>query len=1089
MKLKTLLFGALAFFALNTFAEEKTEGFEDVTIVDANGNTVSGNYTAGVGLSNGWRVVGGGICAAADYSNYGLWSTAYSGSKSLTAQYGSSNAAIVVIPEQLSGSFTFYARKTSSSSSTKGYIYIYEMNENGGTFTKGATLLNSPTLTTTWTKYTIDLGEDPRYVGINMIRAGVDEIVYNTYEAAVGPRLQVLQDGKAVKSGVAYNFGLVAEDATVEYTVKNAGTETMNATLACTGDYSVSHTSVSLEAGAEQTITITQSALTTGGKEGTMTITPEGLDAFTINLSGIVRDPAKLYVDFSTAPSNWTLGGWSINAGGYATIASNYYYSNASISSNKALQTALLKVEEGEKLFIRYRKNYNSSSSYYNGMLCFWASADGTSWTKVGENVTATEYNVWNETTISGFPTSTKYVAISGQYMDIDDFYGFALSNDPVMVIVGETITDNAITQNFGRCKENTTKTYTIKNIGGGALHVDLTNSNNIDYELSATSLDVAAGESSTFDLTFKWGIKPGVKNTTVTITPNVGDVVTINATAKVQDPEEFTEDFEAGIPASWTNNGWTIENAPSYGNGTKMVYSGYYNTNTLVTPRLQAKAGDVFEVEAMQKYNDEPLILEYSLDDGETWTQGFSEVPAANNTLHTLYFTAPETGVYLLRFSGRYNYIDNICGFRLAQIPVMEVSTTAGATREGDVFTDKFGRQTADASHTYTVANTGAGTLTVDIASNNAAFAVSEATMELGAGESKTFDVTFVHSNVYGSKAAVVTITPTNEGLTAVTINASAVCADPEEFFEDFEAGVPSTWTNYGWSIQTQSGSKMIYSNTSDDYKLTTPVLKANAGDVLTFDAYQKWNDEPLKLEYITFGNDWETAFEEAPEANNTARQFTFTAPADGLYQLRFSGSYNYIDNVAGFKLAPVQTVERATKNGFYGTICMPMNIAADNAIIYTATMSDNGEWLVLTEVSNTVAGQPYIYCATDDAPIFTMSGDMADTPVNTGILKGIFKETKATAGTYVMQTHEGVQQFYLVEAGSEPTLAPYRAYLDVPAGARTLGWTIGDEETAISTLNAAVERGQIYDLSGRKLNRLQKGINIVNGRTVLVK
>lgn len=1097
-KITLLALAALANTTL-TYAEEVTEGFESVTLVNAD------SWGRATELSNGWIIQGGYIATSADSQNYGFWTTKYAGSKSLTAQYGSSNAAIVVIPQQLTGSFTFYARKTSTSSSTKGYIYIYEMEEDGESFKKGATLLNSPTLTTTWTKYTVDLGEEPHYVGINMIRAGVDEIVYNTYEAAAGPRLQVLQDGKAVKSGVSYNFGLVAENATATYTVKNTGTETMTATLACTGDYTVSPASVSLGADETVDITITQSAATTGNKAGALTITPEGLDAFTINLSGIVRDPAKLYVDFSETPADWTMSGWSINADGYATIGSNYYYSNTSISNNKALQTSLLKAEEGEQLFIRYRKNYNSS--YSNGTLCFWASADGSTWTKVGDNVTATEYNVWAETTISGFPTSTKYVAISGQYMDIDDFYGFELSADPVMTIAGETVTDNTIEQNFGKCKTDATKTYTIKNIGGGALHVDLTNSNTTDFTISETSLDVAAGESATFDLTFNFSTEYGTKNATVTLTPNAGDVVTINVAAAAQDPEEFTEDFEGGIPASWTNKGWTIKDNPTYGNGTKMVYAGYYNTNTLVSPRLQATAGDIIDIEALQNYNDEPLILEYSLDDGETWTQGFSEVPAANNTLHTLHFTAPETGVYLLRFSGRYNYIDNICGFKLAQIPVMEVSTTCGASKEGDVFTDNFGRLTADASHTYTVSNTGAGTLVVNIASNNADFTVSESTLEVGAGESKTFDVTFVHSDNYGAKAAAITIDPTYDGLATITINATANCADPDAFIEDFEGGIPAGWINNGWKIETRNGSKMAYSYTYET-PLTTPVLIAKEGDVLTFDAFQQWDDEPLKLEYSTDGENWTVAFDEAPAANNTARQFEFTAPADGCYVLRFSGSYNYIDNVCGFKLA-ADKMYAATSNlkiwssNKWATICYPMEVTLPAGVTaYKATViNDNGEegktiHMEPLEGNTVQAWEPVALYSESDATI-DLTGAIYDKPAEAVIQGTDDNILCGSVGDYTVEESKTVfclanktngVGFYPVKTGN--TLPAFRAFIKMesPSEAKALIIILGDDDAdAIRSAAANNAESEIYNLSGQRMLKAVRGINIVGGKKVL--
>lgn len=564
---------------------------------------------------------------------------------------------------------------------------------------------------------------------------------------------------------------------------------------------------------------------------------------------------------------------------------------------------------------------------------------------------------------------------------------------------------------------------------------------------------------------------------------------------------QPYMVDFESGIPANWTNKGWTIKDNPSYGNGTKMAYAGYYNTNTLTTPRLAANVGDVIDIEALQNYNDEPLTLEYSLDGGETWIQGFSEVPAADNTLHTLHFTAPETGIYILRFSGRYNYIDNICGFKLAQVPVMNVTTTCGAAKDGNAFTDSFGRQLADASHTYTVTNTGAGTLTVAIASDNADFTVSASELTMGAGESKTFDVIFVHSNVFGAKSAAITIDPTYAGLATVTINATANCADPEAFFEDFEGGIPATWQNSGWTIQTQSGSKMMYSNTQDSYALVTPRLQATKDDVLTFDAYQKWDDEPLKLEYsIDGGYTWTVAFEEAPVANNTARQFEFTAPADGYYYLRFSGSYNYIDNVSGFKLAPVTLEESnyAVANK-WATLCYPADVTIADGVQAFKIESVEDDVLNLIEIESTIAaGTPVILYSAEAAsltlPAVTLPY-LINQPVKTpgNILVGCYGAlTLDDAKQYVLQNQNDVVAFYQVDPAAPFTTTAYRCYLEFYSTQAATRFTINaniDVPTVIRNITG-MKSGVAYDLEGREVKTLRKGgIYVINNKKVVIK
>ena len=59
-KSRWLLFMLFALLGVSpAWADTLTEGFEDVFAVDADGNAVTGwNY--GYGLSNGWKVIGGG---------------------------------------------------------------------------------------------------------------------------------------------------------------------------------------------------------------------------------------------------------------------------------------------------------------------------------------------------------------------------------------------------------------------------------------------------------------------------------------------------------------------------------------------------------------------------------------------------------------------------------------------------------------------------------------------------------------------------------------------------------------------------------------------------------------------------------------------------------------------------------------------------------------------------------------------------------------------------------------------------------------------------------------------------------------------
>lgn len=653
----------LAFVSHNTTnAAVVTEDFENVTITETD------SWGFGKALSNGWKILGGSIYSSAGVTNYGLWNKANSGSVALEASYSSTNNALVVIPTQLTGTIKFYARKTSSSSSVKGYVDLWEVEPDGDTFKKvGSSSFKYWTLTsTTYSEYSVDLGSEPRYIAICLSRAAIDDVTFDTFETSAGPRLTVLCEGKSVKNGGSHAFGLVSEPASVDYIIKNTGTAPLAATVSCTGAFTTSLTSLSLDADAEQTITITQSAETFGTQNGTLTIAPEGLDPFTINLSGIVRDPSKVYVDFSETPTGWTIDSenWSI-ADGYAKIG--YYYSTY---GNGLIQSPTLTISEGDELYLRYSKN--TQSTYSSAYFTILTSEDGNTWTQFGERLGADAvYGELSETTISGIPSSVHFIAISGQYMAIDDIYGFSLSTLPVLSLTcpGAERVGNEFTDHFGFVKSDCTHTYTVSNAGMGELVLNIGTSSE-QFTLSDTNITLSAGEEATISVTYLFdGENFDSHSAIITLTPDCEGVegASIHVSAISEHPDTFSEDFENGIPDLWNNSGWETKSQPTGGNGSRMAYSGLRATNTLTTPLLTAAEGEEIEVQVLLPWTDETLTMEYSTDEGKTWNVAYSETPSVANTLKTIRWAAPADGTYLLRFSGSYNYIDNIHGFRYA--------------------------------------------------------------------------------------------------------------------------------------------------------------------------------------------------------------------------------------------------------------------------------------------------------------------------------------------------------------------------------------------------------------------------------------
>ena len=98
----------------------------------------------------------------------------------------------------------------------------------------------------------------------------------------------------------------------------------------------------------------------------------------------------------------------------------------------------------------------------------------------------------------------------------------------------------------------------------------------------------------------------------------------------------------------------------------------------------------------------------------------------------------------------------------------------------------------------------------------------------------------------------------------------------------------------------------------------------------------------------------------------------------------------------------------------------------------------------------------------------------------------------TEATAATgtqYCLANKTSGVGFYKVNAGV--TIPARKAYLEISSGVKTFYGFEEDDATSINEelrmKNEELERTAIYNLAGQRLNKAQKGINIINGKKIL--
>ncbi len=174
------------------------------------------------------------------------------------------------------------------------------------------------------------------------------------------------------------------------------------------------------------------------------------------------------------------------------------------------------------------------------------------------------------------------------------------------------------------------------------------------------------------------------------------------------------------------------------------------------------------------------------------------------------------------------------------------------------------------------------------------------------------------------------------------------------------------------------------------------------------------------------------------------------------------------------------------------YGTFCAPFNVTIPAGVTaYTiGGIAENGK-LTLVEQQNTIlAHTPVIVYSESTSDINAVQFGVATLGTATSdYLKGVYTDTTAPVGSYVLQNQSGRVGFYKVQNGTQPMVRANRAYLTVPASANVKAFYM-DDATAIQTVEELLSgKAEIYDLAGRRQQKLQKGINIVGGKKVLVK
>ena len=181
---------------------------------------------------------------------------------------------------------------------------------------------------------------------------------------------------------------------------------------------------------------------------------------------------------------------------------------------------------------------------------------------------------------------------------------------------------------------------------------------------------------------------------------------------------------------------------------------------------------------------------------------------------------------------------------------------------------------------------------------------------------------------------------------------------------------------------------------------------------------------------------------------------------------------------------------------DGKFGTLVLPFaaQLPADGkAYALDGELNVIDGELVGSAVTSLAANKPVLVTKAGEYTASAVSvAETSASQINTnGNLTGVYQNTEAPVGSYVLQNHPATQgvAFYLV-GEVKPTVKPFRAFIPTQdAKVKAIKVVFDGEATGIKEITSDNTKAEIFDLSGRRAAKAQKGVYIVNGKKVIKK
>lgn len=215
---------------------------------------------------------------------------------------------------------------------------------------------------------------------------------------------------------------------------------------------------------------------------------------------------------------------------------------------------------------------------------------------------------------------------------------------------------------------------------------------------------------------------------------------------------------------------------------------------------------------------------------------------------------------------------------------------------------------------------------------------------------------------------------------------------------------------------------------------------------------------------------------------------------------ELLITDGYNFASPVPFNALSA--SYNRSMPN-MWGTICLPFNVTVseeDNYEFYELAGFD-GETLTVNKVTESLAaGTPVlVLCSENEDGInIVQSNTNVVTETQEGsyygalTIRGTLLETPLNYDGYIISNNKFWWINELRNLGNSVKLAPFRAWIasESVSFAKALNISIWNETSAVETIKSLTEgKTEYYDINGRRISKLQEGINLVKTKNGITK